>query len=144
MSDPTVTPAGTDPFGLTDVGGNAVPVLVDVEGDGDSDALVGNAGGDTVLFTNTGTAGAPTFTPTGTNPFGLADVGGNAVPVLADVDGDGDGDAVVGNATGDTVVFTNTGTAGAPTFTLEGSVAAFAARRRSRRTLTGVAAGATR
>ena len=42
-----------------------------------------------------------------TNPFGLANVGGNASPSLGDIDGDGDLDAFVGEREGNTIFFLN-------------------------------------
>jgi VCBS repeat-containing protein len=115
----TFTLEATNPFGLTDVGGDAIPTFADIDNDGDLDAFVGNVDGNTVFYRNTGTAAAPTFTPEATNPFGLTDVGSYAAPTLADIDGDGDLDAFVGNQAGNTVFYRNTGTAAAPTFTLE-------------------------
>ena len=49
-------------------------------------------------------------------PFGLGDVGANASPTFADIDGDGDLDAFIGEYYGDTVYFRNTGTASSPAF----------------------------
>ena len=51
-----------------------------------------------------------------TNPFGLSDVGNSANPTLADLDGDGDLDALVGNSNGNTLYFQNTGNATAASF----------------------------
>ena len=116
---PTFTPEATNPFGLTDVGFRAAPTLADIDGDGDLDAFVGNLVGNTLFYRNTGTAAAPTFTLEATNPFGLTDVGTRSAPTLADIDGDGDLDAFVGNLDGNTLFYRNTGTAAAPTFTLE-------------------------
>ena len=86
----------TNPFGLADVGLDASPTFADLDGDGDLDAFVGETYGSTVFFANTGTASAPAFAPPPANPFGLADVGYNASPTFADLDGDGDLDAFVG------------------------------------------------
>ncbi|WP_170295742.1 Ig-like domain-containing protein [Azospirillum brasilense] len=61
----------------------------------------------------------PTFTMIGTNSFGLSDIGSEAAPVLADLDGDGDLDLLVGNADGNTVFFRNNGTTLSPSFTLD-------------------------
>ncbi|MEA5576713.1 cadherin-like domain-containing protein, partial [Anabaena sp. UHCC 0451] len=113
-----ITPI-TNPFGLTDVGGFATPTFADIDGDGDLDAFVGSQVGDTLFYRNTGTATAPTFTQEATNPFGLTDVQVRAKPTLADIDGDGDLDAFVGNIDGNIVFYRNTGTTAAPTFTLE-------------------------
>jgi VCBS repeat-containing protein len=61
----------------------------------------------------------PNFINPITNPFGLTDVGRLASPSLADIDGDGDLDAFVGNDAGDTLFYRNNGTTTAPSFTLE-------------------------
>ena len=109
------------PFGLADVGQYGSPEVADLDGDGDLDAFVGNLNGDTIYFRNTGTASAPAFAAPVTNPFGLVgtgDVGfaGKASPALADLDGDGDLDALVGEGFGSTLFFANTGTATSPAF----------------------------
>ncbi|WP_353929307.1 cadherin-like domain-containing protein [Okeanomitos corallinicola TIOX110] len=103
---PTFTQEANN-FGLTDVGSFAKPTFADIDGDGDLDAFVGNKEGNTLFYRNTGTAAAPTFTLEATNPFGLTDVGNNAVPTFADIDGDGDLDAFVGNVNGNTLFFEN-------------------------------------
>jgi hypothetical protein len=106
----------TNPFGLADVGFHATPAFADLDADGDLDALVGNSAGNSLFFRNTGTAAAPAFAAPLTNPFGLAAVGDHAAPALADLDGDGDPDALVGEAGGATLRFANTGTPAAPAF----------------------------
>jgi hypothetical protein len=113
---PAFAPPVTNPFGLTDVGGGAVPAFADLDGDGDLDALVGESYGATLVFENTGSATAPAFGPPATNPFGLSDVGDNAAPTAADLDGDGDLDVFVGGFDGRTRLFSNTGSATAPAF----------------------------
>ncbi|CCD02600.1 protein of unknown function, partial (plasmid) [Azospirillum baldaniorum] len=118
---PSFTLVGTNPFGLSNAGGFASPSLVDIDGDGDLDALIGNADGNTLFYRNVGTAAAPTFALESTNPFGLGDAGSNATPIFVDIDGDGDLDALIGNDSGNTVLYRNIGTAAAPTFTLEGT-----------------------
>ncbi|MEH2233749.1 MAG: cadherin-like domain-containing protein [Nostoc sp.] len=119
MADPNFIAPTTNPFGLTNVGFSATPTFADIDGDGDLDAFVGNNDGNTLFYRNSGTTTAPTFTLEATNPFGLTDVGLYAVPTLADIDGDGDLDAFVGNNVGNTLFYRNSGTTTAPTFTLE-------------------------
>ena len=106
-----------NPFGLADVGFYASPDYVDIDGDGDLDAFIGNSVGNTVFFLNTGTSAAPDFSGgSTTKPFGLADVGDRSTPVFADIDADGDLDAFIGQINGTTVFFLNTGTSAAPDF----------------------------
>jgi VCBS repeat-containing protein len=102
------------------VGYYSAPSFADLDGDGDLDALVGDLDGILHYFQNTSTATAPAFTErTGAaNPFDGVDVGFLAMPSFADIDGDGDLDAVVGAQDGTLRYFENTGTAIAPAFTL--------------------------
>ncbi len=104
-SAPTFT-SETNNFGLT-VGTGVAPTFADIDGDGDLDAFVGEKYGDTLFFRNTGTASAPTFTQEATNPFGLTNEGYLATPTFADIDGDGDLDAFVGNINGSLIYFVN-------------------------------------
>ena len=104
------------PFGLPNGGVSAASSFADLDDDGDFDVLIGKSDGNLVLAWNTGSAGAPAFGAPTTNPFGLADVGSHARPELADLDGDGDLDALVGAYEGSTRFFRNTGTAAAPAF----------------------------
>ncbi len=45
MSDPVFLTPSTNPLGLADVGFSAKPTFVDIDGDGDLDAFVGNSYG---------------------------------------------------------------------------------------------------
>ncbi|GET38405.1 cadherin-like domain-containing protein [Microseira wollei] len=106
-SAPSFAAPVTNPFGLTDVGDYAKPTLVDIDGDGDLDAFVGNYDGDTLFYRNTGTTSAPSFAAPVTNPFGLTNVGTSVAPTFADIDNDGDLDAFVGEAYGNIQFFEN-------------------------------------
>ena len=105
-----------NPFGLTPVASAAAITFVDIDGDGDLDAFIGNASGVMRFLENVGTATAPAFAPPVKDPFGLTSVGSVAVLTFADIDNDGDLDAIVGGASGDLSVFLNTGDASAPSF----------------------------
>ncbi len=92
----------TGPFAGIDVGGHANPVLADLDGDGDRDAVVGDFTGHLAYLENTGSAAVPAFVlATGAaNPLAAVDLGETAHPELADLDFDGDLDAIAGDKTG--------------------------------------------
>jgi len=116
----TVQPGGANPFDGADVGFNSAPSFVDVDGDGDMDAFIGESDGTLNYYRNTGTPLAPIFTVQtgGANPFDGEDVGGDSTPSFVDVDGDGDIDAFIGeDKSGDINYYQNTGTPLAPVFT---------------------------
>lgn len=48
-------------YAMIDVGGNATPQLVDMDGDGLTDLLIGERGGNVNYYRNTGTAAMPVF-----------------------------------------------------------------------------------
>ena len=115
----TLQTGSANPFDGLDVGFYALPSFVDIDGDGDLDAFIG-APSSILYYENTGTATAPVFTlqSGSANPFNGAGFATYAVPAFADLDGDGDMDAVVGSSRGTFYYEKNTGTALAPVFTL--------------------------
>ncbi len=108
-----------NPFDGVNVGRYSAPVIADLDGDGDLDVAVGENDGTVNYFLNTGSASAPVFAQQNgaANPFNGIDVGVNATLGLADLDGDGDLDAVMGSNAGTLRYFENTGSASAASFT---------------------------
>src|SRR5262249_55364354 len=84
-----VTGAG-NPFNGIDVGDGNAPAFVDIDGDGDLDAVVGEADGTLRYFENTGSATTPIFVQRfgADNPFITVVAGGNVTPSFPDFNGD--------------------------------------------------------
>jgi hypothetical protein len=113
-----LNPGPSHPLNGQDVGALAAPALADLDRDGDDDMIVGEDGGTFRYFENTGDALSPRFLArTGAaNPLNGRDVGDEAKPALADLDGDGDFDLLAGNLFGQFNYFRNTGNAKTPAF----------------------------
>jgi uncharacterized protein (DUF2141 family) len=119
-SNPVYTPqTGTaNPFNGINVGSYSTPTLADLDGDGDLDALIGEYDGNLNYYKNTGSSSNPVYTPqTGTaNPFNGISVGYFSNPTLADLDGDGDLDALIGKSDGTLKYYKNTGSSSNPLY----------------------------
>ena len=98
------------------LGSASVVFAADWEGDGDLDLLVGDIQGNVFLVPNEGTSDKPSFGKG--EPLSAGDkpirVGGDSGPVVADWDGDGRADLVVGAGDGSVVWFRNTAEEGQP------------------------------
>ncbi|HEX9951076.1 MAG TPA: FG-GAP-like repeat-containing protein [Rubricoccaceae bacterium] len=128
--------AGARGFGGVDAGQYARGALGDLDGDGDLDLVTGASSGRVRVHRNVGTPQAASFLVEANGSpqapdvaFALAAgipdvVGQDSAPALADLDGDGDLDLLVGTATGAVLTFRNTGTRTAPAFTAEAPLVA--------------------
>lgn len=108
-----------------DVGSDAMPALADLDGDGDLDLLVGNridtvadTAGTIAWFENTGSATSPSFRHRGMLPMQREF---HYAPTVADLDGDGLPDLLLGNWRDRVQFWRNTGTRSAPQWTLADS-----------------------
>ncbi len=99
----------TDKLEGIDVGRRAVPRLIDMDGDGDLDLLVGQETGGAALFRNDGSISAPLWVPAGELNAALPRF---STPFLVDMDGDGDLDIVSGGMSGGLTYFRNDGSGG--------------------------------
>ncbi|NEP73968.1 MAG: hypothetical protein F6K25_18030 [Okeania sp. SIO2G4] len=94
------------PFDGVDVGRDAAPTFADVDGDEDLDAFIGDGDGQINYFENDGSGSFSQVTGSG-NPFDGVDVGNASDPTFADIDGDGDFDAFIGEGDGTINYFEN-------------------------------------
>lgn len=107
------------------IGGDPKPTFADLDDDGDLDLLVGIGEslvpgpepGLTLGFRNIGTANEPEFVLDNALVTGIPDVGLNSYPALADIDGDGDYDLLIGRDGSLLFYYQNTGNKTAPVWT---------------------------
>ena len=94
-------------------GSNTVPTLGDLDGDGDLDLIVGESSGWLNYYRNDGGPSRPVFTLV-SDEFEGIQIGRRSAPLLADLDGDGDLDLLVGSESSGLALFRNVGTPTAP------------------------------
>ncbi len=93
------------------------PALGDLDGDGDADLVLGTWRDALLYYRNDGSRGEPRFVLADSMLVQLTR-GSHASPTLGDLDGDGDLDLLVGEASGTINQFRNDGNRSAPRFTL--------------------------
>ena len=108
---------------IIDVGEGAYPVFFDYDNDGLKDLFIGNYGyygspnyqSKIAQFKNTGTASNPKFDLVTRDYNNLSTLGKlNLAPAFGDMDGDGDGDMIIGMFDGKLFYYENTALSGAP------------------------------
>jgi hypothetical protein len=95
---------------------HSTPCLGDIDSDRDLDLLVGQANGSILFYRNAGTPKAPRFELV-PDALDTLRAGRRSVPTLADIDGDGRLDLVIGRETGGASVYRNSGTGAVVKFT---------------------------
>ena len=113
--NPVFGTAQTNPFGLTSPYLYAFITASDLDNDGDLDILAGEYGGNHIYYQNVGSATNPFFTVPVVNGFGLSAGSYISMPEFADLDNDGDFDAISGEA-GGLLYFENQGSTSLPGF----------------------------
>ncbi len=83
-----------------DVETNVAPQVVERDGDGTLDRVVGNSAGAIKLWLSAAD-GSLELMDSGADPLSVIDVGTNAAPHVVDRDGDGNLDLAVGNSAGE-------------------------------------------
>lgn len=104
--------------GIDSTGQSSTPVLVDIDNDSDKDLFLGASNGRIFYYENTGTPQNFIFTFR-TAYYNSIDVGDDAVPRFADIDGDLDFDLFIGKQSGKVSFYNNEGTPYVPVFVLQ-------------------------
>jgi hypothetical protein len=94
----------SDTYEGIDVGRRSAPTLVDLDGDGLLDLVIGTEAGPPVAYRNRGTRRAPRFVADGGFTLPLAPL---SSPTFADLDGDGDPDLFAGSSAGGVALYVN-------------------------------------
>ncbi|MEZ4721469.1 MAG: T9SS type A sorting domain-containing protein [Flavobacteriales bacterium] len=94
----------------------ASPTLGDLDGDGDFDMIIGVADGSLHYFENIPNGSVANFSLVEANYMGINSIGQNASPELADLNGDGLLDLIVGERSGTILYFENIGSSAAANF----------------------------
>ena len=120
-----------NPLKNWNTGEKSKPTFVDLDSDGDLDVVIGKGNGELRYLKNDAGVLSEQYSWQGSSPFsyqktdsvgnlieewGYLDVGDEAAPAFADLDGDGDLDAYVGNKDGGIVMYVNSGSATEPRF----------------------------
>jgi large repetitive protein len=125
-------------------GEKSKPTFVDLDADGDLDVVIGKGNGEIRYLRNDDGVMSEQYSWQASSPFSYGtpqldslgnvvtdatgavvnewkylDAGDEAAPAFADLDGDGDLDAYVGNKDGDIIMFANIGSATSPKFALD-------------------------
>jgi len=97
-----------NPFELISTYEIALPSFADLDGDGNTDLIVGEYDGNFQYFKNIGSPTDPLFSAPKKNPYGLIPTQQLAFPTFVDLDGDGDMDLLAGEYYGILQYFENT------------------------------------
>ena len=101
-----------------EIGKYTSPVFVDIDNDGDNDLFIGDENGYIYFYENTGNSANAVFVNQigNNNPFNGVDVGSFSSPTFADIDNDGDQDALIGELDSNIYFFENIGSSVNPIF----------------------------